>query len=326
MRAIRHVLPRSALVDTPHNAADRGIDLVVAGQPLRVEWIGEGSLGRVRRLLLTLPDMPTIVVARHLSDGAREALATAGVGWVDETGAAEIATAHLVISRDGVPDHRPDLLNRWTDAAIAVAEALLCGIRPTVASTQQATGLSTGSCTNALRFLTAEGLLHAGASRGRNSARSITDVDQLLETYATATRSKPNALQLSIGTVGRDPIAELADISTRWDKDDIAWAATGLAAAAVMAPFVSRVSATTVYVDAATRLDLEAVAEAARSRPIEGGRLTLRPFPTVTTNRLATAVDNLRVAPWPRVFTDLQVLGVRGEEAAEHLRATVAPA
>ena len=93
-----------------------------------------------------------------------------------------------------------------------------------------------------------------------------------------------------------------------------------------MAPLVSRVSTTTVYVNAATRLDLEAVAEAARLRPIEGGRLTLKPFPTVTTDRLATAVDNLRVAPWPRVFTDLQTLGVRGEEAAEHLRATVAPA
>ena len=114
MRAIRHVLPRSALVDTPHNAADRGIDLVVAGQPLQVKWIGEGSLGRARRFLLARPDMPTIVVARHLSDGVREALTAAGVGWVDETGAAEIATEHLVISRDGVPHDGPALLNRWT--------------------------------------------------------------------------------------------------------------------------------------------------------------------------------------------------------------------
>ena len=38
---------------------------------------------------------------------------------------------------------------------IAVAEALLCGTKATVSATVDATGLSTGSCTNALRTRTA---------------------------------------------------------------------------------------------------------------------------------------------------------------------------
>ncbi|HEX5266482.1 MAG TPA: hypothetical protein VFW24_06900, partial [Acidimicrobiales bacterium] len=54
--------------------------------------------------------------------------------------------------------------------------------------------------------------------------------------------------------------------------------------------------------------------------PMEGGRLILRPFPTATSRSLSTDVGGIRVAPWPRVYADLRDIGVRGEEAAEHLR------
>ena len=79
-------------------------------------------------------------------------------------------------------------------------------------------------------------------------------------------------------------------------------------------------NAADVYVDANTILGLEAAAGAVDLRPIEGGRLTIRPFPSVTARRMATRVDGLMVAPWPRVFADVRTVGVRGEEAAEHLR------
>ncbi len=51
--------------------------------------------------------------------------------------------------------------------------------------------------------------------------------------------------------------------------------------------------------------------------------MTLMPFPTVTTKRLAEKRRGLYIAPWPRVYADLRVAGVRGEEAAEHLREIV---
>ena len=66
--------------------------------------------------------------------------------------------------------------------------------------------------------------------------------------------------------------------------------------------------------------ELEAVAVRAGLRPIEGGRLTLFPLPTVTTRRHARKAGGLRVAPWSRVYADLRTSGVRGDEAAEHLR------
>lgn len=313
------VLPRSIEVSIP--TRDTGADLIVNGQHLTIKWAGEGHLGNIRRLLKDgAHPYPNIVVAQRLSPGARAALDDAGIGWADETGAAEIAIGLIVVSRSGAPAKSAQgHLSRWTPAVMAVAEALLCGVAATVAETKSATGLSTGSCTAALRYLTDLGLLRAAAHRGRNSARHIDDPNTLLTSYATATQTVVDPLNLQVGVMWRDLVAELITTGERWHAAGIDWVATGGAAASVMAPFLSGVPSADVYVDATSIVGLEAAAQAADLQPIEGGRLTLRPFPTVAVRRLCEEIDGLRVAPWPRVYVDLQRTGVRGEEAAEHL-------
>jgi hypothetical protein len=188
------VLPRSVKVRV--DKSDARADLIVNGQPLEIQWIGEGTLGNVRRLLADRRVRPAIVVARRMSAGAREALSEEGIGWVDETGAAEIAVGSIIVSRTGRP---PTPLERpigWTPAVVAIAEALLCGTRATVSATEATTGLSSGSCTHALRVLTKLGLLEAGAKRGRDSARRISDPDRLL---AAAVESLPVPVSLQVG-------------------------------------------------------------------------------------------------------------------------------
>jgi len=64
---------------------------------------------------------------------------------------------------------------------------------------------------------------------------------------------------------------------------------------------------------------LESVARSVDLKPIEGGRLVLRPMPIGWTERSRQLIDGVYLAPWPRVYVDLRTLGVRGEEAAEHL-------
>jgi hypothetical protein len=318
--ALRAVLPRAASVRKATKDAEA--DLIVGDVPLRLEWVGEGRLGNVRRALAR-GRRPDVVVARVMSAGARDALSEAGVGWVDETGAAEIAVGAVIVSRTGRPQPPVEKPPRWTPAVLAVAEALLCGTPGTVAATEEATGLSTGSCTSALRALTDLGLLVAEASRGRGSARRIADPDQFLDHYASAAFAMREDAGLQVGVTWRDVIEGLAEIGKKWDKQGVAWAATGAAAASVLAPYLTSISTAEVYVDTDSVLGLEAVARAAGLRPIDGGRVTIRPFPTVTTRRLANEADGLRVAPWPRVYADLREAGVRGEEAAEHLREVI---
>lgn len=115
-------------------------------------------------------------------------------------------------------------------------------------------------------------------------------------------------------------MAGLVETGRIWDDAKLRWAATGAAAAAVIAPYLTLVTSAEVYIEADTIAALEAAARLAGLRPVEGGRLTLSPFPTVAVRELGTQRDGLRIAPWPRVYVDLRKAGVRGEEAAEHLR------
>ncbi len=201
---------------------------------------------------------------------------------------------------------------------IGTAEALLLGTRPTVAEVERATGLSAGAATKALSTLTTLGLLGADAARGRGSAREVVDRKALLDAYATAATAAARPLSLRVGVLG-DLVDELANLGRRWDADGMSWAATGAAAASVLAPYLGEVGGLDVFVDAPTPATLDAVADRAGLKPIDGGRLVLRPFPTPVTQRLCAPVSGLRVAPWPRVYADLRESGVRGEEAAEHL-------
>lgn len=315
--AIRAVLPPAVTVKP---SKDRSADLVVNGTPLQIKWAGEGWLREVKPFIGHGPHRPYVVVARRMSPGARQALSEAGIGWVDETGAAEIAIESIVVSRTGRPDALRRRQPKWTPATLAVVEALLCGTKATVKAVEEATGLSAGACTTALRFLSDVGLLSADARRGRESGRSVADFDALLDSYASAAAALPPKAQLVVGVTWRDVLDGLRETGRKWDRAGVAWAATGTAASLVIAPFLTSTGSAVVYVDSTTLAGLQAVAEQANLRPIDGGRLTLMPFPTVTSKLVAERVDRLRVAPWPRVYADLRTTGVRGEEAAEHLR------
>ena len=317
--AIAAVLPRTVQVFRGREG-EHSVDLRFNGHCIEVEWLGEGGLRQIRELIARQTIRPDVVVARRISLGGREALSNAGIGWVDESGAAEIALGTLIVSRSGRPPEAPGKPPHWTPAVLAVAETLLCGRRATVGEVQEASGLSAGSSTNALRTLTDLGLLYASARRGRNSARQISDRDRLLDKYAVAAEAMRPPTAITVGVTWRDFVVGLGETGRRWNGEGISWAATGAVAASVIAPYLTTVAAGEVYVDAMTPVGLEWVAAGADLRPIEGGRLTLRPFPTITAKLMASEKKGIRVAPWPRVYADLCLVGVRGEEAAEHLR------
>lgn len=317
--AVLDVLPSGVAVRL--DPSERRTEITVNGQVFEITWIGDGRLADVRRLAQTVPTKQRrIAVARHLSPGAKAELAKHGVNWVDETGAAEIAGGSIVVSRTGRPPRRADSEARWTGSVLAVAEALLCGSPATVSSIQEVTDLSTGSCTKALGTLSQLGLLESDAERGPTSGRRVADAPALLAAYVNADAARRPTVEFVVGALWRDAIDGIRNIGAEWASNDIVWVATGAVASAVLAPYLTTIDSAVVYVDTKTIGGLEAAARAAGLQPIEGGRLTMRPFPTVTTRRLASDTNGLSTAPWPRVYADLQGVGVRGEEAAEHLR------
>lgn len=149
------------------------------------------------------------------------------------------------------------------------------------------------------------------------------DPDRLLDAYADAVDAARPGPALQVGLRGRDLLESLGEVGEAWESRGVSWAATGVAAAAVIAPLLTTVSSIEVFIDVGSPAGLEARAADAALRPIEGGRLTLRPFPSVSVSRLTERHEGLRLPPWPRVYANLRPSGVRGEEAAEHLREVI---
>ena len=322
LQAVYH----GALRVTPAKDVHNDVTVTMDGAKLRVRWLSVGWPQQVAKAVLSDP-RPDIVVAPSMSPGARQAAREAGVGWVDESGAAFIqyrdspTKTTIRIETLGIPSLPLDSRVGWRPATLAVCEALLADVaNPTVSSVVEATGISTGSATEALKFLETGGHLARAESRGPRSARQIENRDELLNAYAIAAERLRSPISLRVGVLWRHPVADAIDFGQTMARNQITWAATGALSARVLAPVQTEISPMEIYVPGRTPSDLQRVAYVAGLRQIDGGRLLLRPFPTPAGEKLTYEdVHGFRSTLWPRVYADLRTTGVRGEDAAEHL-------
>lgn len=293
--------------------------LEIADENLRIRSVGRGDLRNVRLALKTHPK-PDVIVATRFSEAARAEISEARVNWADETGAAEITTKSMIIKLSGQRPRLQRSSSPWSAAALGTAEAILTGVRPTAEAIAQATGSSLSTGVRTLAFLADEGLLESSSARGRLSGRRVVDQDQFLAMYADAVHATRPKFEIRCGVLWREPFVELETIGDKWTQAGVVWAAAGAMASSIRAPYLQQTPTGTVYVDVTGELGLLHVARLAGLEPLDGGRLMLRPFPARATRELSEEIDDIWVTSWPRTYADLRFEGVRGEEAAEHLR------
>lgn len=291
-------------------------------------WAGEGWPSDVERLVHLVPDVE-VVMATNLSEGARRWLSRESLGWVDEAGHADISRkSGLVISREPANvrrRHEPPM--RWTRSMLAVAEAALSGIIPTVESIEQATGLSRHATANALARLERLGFLERPhALRGPQSARRIIEISAFLDAYArAAAEQRQKQTRVLVHRLwNRDPLDTLgSEIGPALTRANARWAVTGAAASVLLAPYLSDVTTLELYIDAETMSDRAGLTHLLGGRIVEKGhRIEIREVPTPTTLQGPT-IDSIQVALPVRVYADLRAAGGRWAEAGQHLRETL---
>ncbi|MBO0807042.1 MAG: hypothetical protein J2P32_01925 [Actinobacteria bacterium] len=332
-RVLAAVLPHGLHVDIrARQSAAPAFDVTVtAGEAKHrfiAAWAGEGWPSDVERLIKLVPDADVVMAAR-LSDGARRRLSRSGLGWADEAGHADISRkSGLAISRQpGEAGGRREPSARWTPATLAVAEATLSGITPTVLRMEQATGLSRHATATALSRLERLGFLERpGALRGPRSARRVVNVGAFLDAYAeAAARQRRQQVPVLVHRLWNgDPLGTLAAaIGPALVRAHARWAVTGTAASVLLAPYLSDVTTLELYLDAETLSDQPSLASLLGGRIVERGhRIEIREIPT----RMALSgpvIDGIQIALPVRVYADLRALGGRNEEAAQHLRETL---
>lgn len=304
------------------NDRESGLSSVkVGGKTISVAWLPVGWPKQVRQVLARAI-VPDLVAAPEMSAGARRTAAVAGLGWFDETGAADFTLGPtFLVRRDGTPRLRLDTNLGWRPATTAVCEALLTGTPAIVTAAQKRTGLAMSTVATALKFLETQKLLHAEAPRGPRSARTVADRAALLEAYAAAAVRLRVPLSIRVGTLWRDPTGGVINTGRLWSSTGVRWAATGALTADVLAPLLTQVSPLEIYLEASTLAELRAAAFKANLAEASGGRLLLRPFPSSAGAVLSGEIrPGFWSVPWPRAFADLRDAGVRGEDAADHLR------
>lgn len=312
-------MPPDASVNAVRQS-DRDIVVSLAGRTLLLRWLPVGWPRQVAEALRSKP-RPDVIAAPRMSPGAREMARREQVGWVDESGAAEIVAGTVLISRTGEPASPLNAKLGWRPATLAVCEVLLSGCPATVSAVADQTRLSVSTVAGALKFLGGNGLLGTNAPRGPLSRRYITDGDALLDAYAAAAERLRSPISVRLGVQWRDPVEGAIRIGLLWRDAGIGWAVTSALSAAVLAPVLTEISPMEIYVTGHTPGDLRRAASSAGLREMSGGRLLLRPFPTPANGTLTTQIrPGLTSVLWPRAYADLRTSGVRGEDAAEHLR------
>ncbi len=320
----------AAYDEEPPGRADVRVSLRGADASLTAIWAGSGAASEVERVAPPAGGSwpaQLVVVARRLSPAALEILERHGANWADASGRARIVTRDLLVLRDA-PEPLPDTrASTWSPSATEIAEALLSRAWPEGIGTgvvARLTGWSPPQASEVLQRFDAEGWTRkTGPSRGPGARRELVDADALLESWTTAMLQRPRERRLT-HTRADDVLAFLNETLSPQLETHVRWALGGWGAAQLMSPFVSSVPTLQVHVaeDDFFGPLTEVMRASALHEVDEGGRVEFVSTPARALD-WGTKASGVPLASAPRTYVDLQRIGGRAADAAQHLREEV---
>jgi hypothetical protein len=265
-------------------------------------------------------------VAEATTAEARDILERHGVAVVDGLGNAHVELPGLVLHTEGRRRRgdggraRPHA--RLAGKAGVAAQALLLdpGRDWKVQDLAGEGGLSLGLAHRVLARLEHEGLV-AAEGAGPRRVRHVVDPTALLDLWAEENTDR-GARRVRAYRLARDPRQLAGAVSASLGAAGIEHAVTGVAAAALVAPFVTAIPVSEIWVDSVVSLD-DAVAASGAEAVDTGSNLVFVQGNGDEPLAFRREVEGAWIVNPVRLFYDLRRDPRRGREQAEKLRQEV---
>lgn len=268
--------------------------------------------------------LPLLLVAGETTADAREILEREGIGFIDGIGNAHVQLPGLLVHREGgrrpkraPAPHTPRLSGK---AGVAVQTLLHDPERDwKLHELADEAGISAGLAHRVLTRLESEGLVVA-EGRGPNRLRRIRNAGGLLDLWNEEQTDRPKRTLAYL--LARSPQQLLDELGTSLDEAGVPYALTGMAGAALVAPFATALPVADVWVSS-TSSPLQ-LCEQTHAEPVhEGANVIFLQAKDDTPLSFREKNSGLWVTNRFRLYVDLKRDPRRGHEQAEHLRQAV---
>jgi hypothetical protein len=324
-------LPRVQVIreGTPlgRTRADALVEVGENRTPILIETKAYVNAGTARQLLLIPDDYPArpplVIVARKVTADARQWLAEHDVGVIDALGNADIELPGLIlhVQRSGPEKQKDKKAIKLAGKSGLVAQRLLMEPhrRWNVNDLCNAAHVSIGLTHRVLDRLTDEGFMEA-QGKGPNRTRGLANPPALLDLWA---EEDVVPIRRTTGFVLAQTPTQLAQIlGQKLGTAGVKYAITGAAAANLLAPFITAVPVTDVWVDDA--VPGPQALDTVQADPVERGHnIALLQTPADTGLAFRELHDQITLANRFRIYADLRRDPRRGKEQAEELRREV---
>lgn len=270
------------------------------------------------------PGVPLLVIAGETTTEARQILQDHGLALVDGLRNAHIALPGLYFHIEG---NRPPRLKAsgppvclGGKAAVAAQALLLHTNRAwQVHDLAKEARISPALAHRVLARLEAEGIVATEGS-GPNRVRRVTNPTALLDLYAEENLAAPFRTQAY--ALAQTPQELVRGLATNLERAGIEYAVTGAAAASLVAPFVTAIPITELWVT--TKKAREELCDGAQAKPVtSGANVVFLQAKGDTPLVLREKTKELWLVNRFQLYTDLRRDPRRGREQADHLRREV---